>query len=76
MLVTKGNAFLAYNKLLKEFKSKNDDALADVQEKYATCQIKSPQEDLALWIDRLKIINSRLAGIDIKYKKSDVEVMA
>ena len=74
--VTEGNAFLAYSELLREFEPKNDDALVDVQEKYATCQIESPQEDPALWIDRLKIINSRLAGIDIKYKKSDVEVMA
>ncbi len=74
--VTEGNAFLAYNELLKEFEPKNDDALVDVQEMYATCQIKNPSEDPSKWIDRLKIINSRLAGIDIKYKKSDVEVMA
>jgi hypothetical protein len=36
----------------------------------------SKTEDPALWIDKLKVINKRLGGIDSPFKKGDIEMMS
>jgi hypothetical protein len=44
--------------------STDKEALVNVQEKFATCKMATTREDPALWLDKLKTVNKRLAGID------------
>jgi hypothetical protein len=38
--------------------------------------METDKEDPALWIDKLKMINKRLGGIDKKYEKGDIEMIS
>jgi hypothetical protein len=52
-----------------------DKALIDVQEQFVKCKMELMTEDLALWIDKLKVINRRLAGIGSQFEKGKIEMI-
>jgi hypothetical protein len=71
---TETSAFIAWSKLKEEYEPTTDEALIEVQEEFVRCKMLSKKDDPALWIDKLKVINKRLAGIDKKYEKGDIEM--
>jgi hypothetical protein len=73
---TETNACIGWEKLKEEYEPTTDKALVDVQEKFVTCRMESMTEDPALWIDKLKVINKRLASIDAQFEKGDIKMMS
>jgi hypothetical protein len=73
---TETNASIAWTKLKEEYEPSTDEALIDVQEDFVKCKMTSKDEDPALWIDKLKVINKRLGSIDRQFEKGDVEMMS
>jgi hypothetical protein len=55
---------MVWELLCEEYEPSPDEALISMQETFVTCKMMTTMKDPALWIDKLKIINKQLGGID------------
>jgi hypothetical protein len=69
------NTYRGWGLLKEEYEPTTEEALISVQEKFVTCKMVTDGKDPALWIDKLKVINKRLGGINKKYEKGDIELI-
>jgi hypothetical protein len=65
---TMSNAYKGWTALLDKYHKNGINSLVDIKSDFTKYKLKSENEDPSLWIGRLKIINERLAKIDIQYK--------
>jgi hypothetical protein len=73
---TESNAFRGWEQLKEEYEHTTEEALISMQEKCVTCKMVMNNEDPALWINTLKVINKRLGGINKKYEKGDIKMIS
>jgi hypothetical protein len=73
---TMSNAYKGWVAVLDEYHKNDIDSLVDIKSDFTKCKLKSDQEDPSMWIGRLKIINKRLAQIDVKYKKNEYNLIS
>ncbi len=75
-IITSKNAYEAWEHLKTKYEPKDDKAYADLEMKFAQCELDSPKENPEKWINELIQINNRIANCHSTQKKSDVMMIA
>jgi hypothetical protein len=68
---TMSNTHIWWLALLNEYHTNVIDSLVDIKLEFRKCKLKLDTEEPSSWIGRLKLINKRLAQINVIYKKND-----
>ena len=74
--ITGRNAYEAWKHLVTKYEPVDDKAYADLEMKFAQCEMESPEENPEIWINRLIRINQRIANCHNSQKKNDVMMIA
>jgi len=75
-VITSKNAHEAWEHLKTKYEPKDDKAYADLEMKFAQCELESPRTNPEKWINDLIRINNRIANCHSTQKKSDVMMIA
>jgi len=75
-IITSKNVYEAWEHLKTKYEPKDDKAYANLEMKFAQCELESPRKNPEKWINELIQINNRIANCHSTQKKSDVMMIA
>ena len=62
--------------LRKNFEVDNDDDMIGLINDFIMSHLEIQKEDPKEWIDRMEIMSSEMGALEVKYKKSNQEIIA
>jgi hypothetical protein len=70
------NAYEMWKSLRKKFEADDDDELVGLITEFVELRFMSNKEDPEEWISRMEVMSQEMAVLDVKYEKSDQEIVA
>jgi hypothetical protein len=69
------NAFKLWESIRKKYEADDDNDMVGLVGEFVTLRLETGKEDPEEWISRLEIMSQEMSALDVKYKKSEQEII-